>query len=38
MIMGCIIQDILLYWKDTVMLIGYQMLKTKNPRVVMCSY
>ena len=27
-IMGCTIQDILLYLKHTVMLIGYQMLKT----------
>ena len=30
MIMDCTIQDILLYWKDTTMLIGYQMLKTQN--------
>ena len=33
--MGCTIQDILLYLKDTVMLIRYLMLKTQNLRVVM---
>ena len=33
--MGCTTQDILLYLKDTVMLIGYLMLKTQNPIVVM---
>ena len=38
MIIGYTIQDIMLYWKDTVMLIGYQMLKTQNPIVVMCSH
>ena len=35
MIIGCTTQDILLYLKDTSMLIGYQMLKTQNPKVVM---
>ena len=29
---------ILLYLKDTVMLIGYLMLKTRNPKVVICSH
>ena len=38
MIMGCTIQDILLYLKDTTMLIGYLMLKIQNPRVVMCLH
>ena len=33
--MGCTTQEILLYLKDTVMLIGYLMLKTQNPKVVM---
>ena len=33
--MGCTIQDIPLYLKDTVMLIRYLMLKTQNLRVVM---
>ena len=33
MIMGCMIQDILLYLKDTLMVIGYLMLKTQNLRV-----
>ena len=32
--MGCNTQDILLYLKDTVMLIGYLKLKTQNPKVV----
>ena len=35
MTMGYTIQDILLYLKDTVILIGYLMLKTQNPRVIM---
>ena len=34
MIMGCIIQEILLYLKDATMLIGYLMLKTQNPTMV----
>ena len=38
MIMDCTIQDILLYLKDTTMLIGYPMLKTQSPIVVMHSH
>ena len=38
MIMGWTMQDILLYLKDTIMVIGYRMLKNQNPRVVMCLY
>ena len=38
MIMGCTILDILMYLKDTMMLVRYMMLKTQNPRVVMCSH
>ena len=38
MIIGCIIQDILFYLKDTLMLIGSLMLKTKNPKVSMCLH
>ena len=33
---GYTIQDILLYLKVTVMKIGYQMLNTPNPIIVMC--
>ena len=33
--MGCTIQDLLLYLKDTVMLIEFLILKIQNPRVVM---
>ena len=33
--MGCTIQNIILYLKDTVMLIRYLMLKTQNLIVVM---
>ena len=35
MTMGYTTQDILLYLKDTVMLIGYLMLKTQNPIMIM---
>ena len=38
MIMGCTITDILLYLKDTMMLIRYLTLKTQNPKVVMCLH
>ena len=31
-------QDILLYFKDIMMLIGYLMLKTQNLIVVMCLH
>ena len=31
----CTTQDILLYLKDTVLLIGYLMIKTQNPIVIM---
>ena len=36
--MDCTILDILLYLKDTMMLIEYIMLKTQNPKVVIYSH
>ena len=36
--MGCTVQDIILYLKDTTMLIGYLMLNTQNLIVVMCLH
>ena len=36
--MSCTILDILMYFKNIVMLIGYLMLKTQYPIVVMCSH
>lgn len=36
--MSCTLQDIMLYLKNIVMQIGYQMLKTQNTIMVMCLH